>query len=277
MPFRVNANLASISTQRFLEKSQRAAEKSLSRLASGSRVVQAGDDAAGFAIAEGLRGQISGVKQAKNNAHNAQAMIQTAEGGLSEQNNILVRLRELAVYAASDTIGDTEREFLNSEFDQLKSEFDRIAQTTTFGNNRLLTGEGKEFRFQVGPGKGEENVISFKLDANTTASEVGIDSLDVLDQSDAQDALEDIDNALILMAGTRSTFGAAQSRFNYAIDHLAVQHENLQAAKSLITDVDVAEEVTNLTKAQISQDIGVSVLAQANASSQRAIQLINAA
>ena len=276
MSFRVNANTASISAQRFLEKSQRSAEKSLSRLASGSRVVRAGDDAAGFAISESLRGQISGVKQAKNNAHNAQAMIQTAEGGLAEQNNILVRLRELAVYAASDTVGDNEREFLNKEFVQLSEEFDRIAKTTTFGHNKLLTGDGKEFQFQVGPGRGEENIISFTLDANTTADEVGVAGLGIEDQSDALSALDDIDDALLTMAGTRSTFGAAQSRFNYAIDHLAVQSENLQGARSHIADVDIAEEVSNLTKAKISQDLGVAVLAQANSSSTRAMSLIGA-
>src|SRR5687767_1222586 len=126
MAFRIGSGIAPMQAGRFLNKSNEQIEKSLGSLASGSRVVRAGDDAAGFAIAESLRGQIGGTKQAKFNAESATALVQTAEGGLNEQNNILVRLRELAVYAASDTIGDEERSYLDTEFQQLTAEFDRI-------------------------------------------------------------------------------------------------------------------------------------------------------
>lgn len=274
MAFRISTNVASLSAQRYLEKSQRQAEKSLKALASGSRIVTAGDDAAGFAISETLRGQLSGTKQAKFNAQNAMSLIQTAEGGLNEQNNILVRLRELAVYSASDTIGDEEREFLDAEFQNLVSEFDRIAKSTTFGNKKLLTGTGEEFSFQVGANSGEDNVIRFTLDANTTASEVGISGLGITDKDDALDALEDLDEGLLQVAGTRAKLGAAQSRFQFAIDNLAVQADNIQQARGMIVDVDVAEEVTALSRAQILQDIGTAVLAQANNDNGRALRLI---
>ncbi|HMN69344.1 MAG TPA: flagellin, partial [Bdellovibrionales bacterium] len=242
--------------------------------ASGSRVVRAGDDAAGFAIAESLRGQLGGTKQAKFNAESATSLVQTAEGGLNEQNNILVRMRELAVYAASDTIGDTEREYLDTEFQQLSQEFDRIAKTTRYGNKQLLTGSGEEFEFQVGAYQGEENVIRFRLDANTTGSDTGISGLEVADQDAAVDTLAELDEAISKISGVRATFGAMQSRFQHAIDALAVQSENLAAARGHIVDVDMAEEVSKLTQAQILQSAGISVIAQANSASARAMQLL---
>ncbi len=275
MAFRIQSSTAANAAQRSLGKAQREVESSLKRLSSGSRIVSAGDDAAGFAIAESLRGQVRGLKQASQNAQSALSFIQTGEGGLNEQNNILVRLRELSVQAASDTIGDNEREFIDKEFQQLAQEFDRIAQSTRFGNKQLLTGSGEQFEFHIGASKGEESVIRFSLDSNTTAAEIGLDSLSITDQDTARDILSDIDDALLDIADARSTFGAVQSRFQFAIDNLSVQTENLEEARSIIADVDVAEEVSNLTKNQILQDIGVSVLAQANASSQRVLGLIN--
>lgn len=275
MAFRIRSSSAAIAAQRYLSKSQREVETSLKKLASGSRTVSAGDDAASFAISEGLRAQVRGLKQASQNAESALAFVQTAEGGLNEQNNILIRLRELAVQSASDTVGNQEREFIDKEFQQLISEFDRIALSTRFGHRQLLTGSGEEFEFHIGASKDQENVIKFTLDANTTASEVGISGLTITDQDEAREILEEIDTALLDIADARSTFGAVQSRFQFAIDNLSVQTQNLEEARSTLTDVDVAEEVTNLTKHQILQDIGVSVLAQANTSSQRALSLIN--
>ena len=272
--FRIGSNVVPLAAARHLSLAQRQIDKSLGSLASGSRVVRAGDDAAGFAIAESLRGQLGGTKQAKFNAESAISLVQTAEGGLNEQNNILVRLRELAVYAASDTIGDDERGYLNTEFTQLTAEFDRIAKSTRYGNKQLLTGSGEEFEFQVGAFQGEENVIKFQLDANTTGSDVGIDGLEVADQSDAVGALEDLDAALGKVAEVRATFGAMQSRFQYAIDALSVQAENLTEARGHIIDVDMAEEVTNLAQAQIRQQAGTAVIAQANAGSMRALRLL---
>jgi flagellin len=244
-------------------------------LASGSRVSQPGNDPAGFAISESLRGQLSGLKQARRNSESAISMLQAAEGGLAEQNNILVRLRELAIYAASDTIGDDERGFLNGEYQQLTQEFDRIAKATRFANKQLLTGSGEEFSFQVGAYSGEENTIEFTLEANTTASDVGIDGLAIDDQDAALDTLEDIDGALLKLAEARSSFGAVQGRLQFAADHLAVQAQNIDSARSQIADADIAEEASKLATNQIIQDSGIAVLAAANMNTARVAKLIN--
>lgn len=274
MSFRIASNGTSLAAGRYLEIAQRQIDKSLQSLASGSRVVHAGDDAAGFAIAESLRGQISGTKQAKFNTESAVGLIQTAEGGLNEQNNILVRLRELAVYAASDTIGDDERGFLNTEFQGLTQEYDRIAKTTRYGNKQLLTGSGEQFQFQVGAFNSPDDVIKFSLEGNTTASDSGIEGLDVSSQSGALSSLSDIDSAIMHVSGTRATFGAMQSRLQHTSDVLGVQAENLEAARGQIVDVDVAEESSKLAQAQLQQQAGTAVVAQANANNMRALRLL---
>lgn len=275
MSFKISSTVVPLNASRYLSSAQDQITASLRALASGSRINRAGDDAAGFAIAESLRGQIGGTKQAEFNAQAAQSLVQTAEGGLNEQNNILIRLRELAVYAASDTIGEEERGYLNGEFEQLVQEFDRIAKTTRYGNKSLLTGTGEQFEFQVGAYKGDENVVRFKLDADTTASDVGIDGLDVTDQGGARSALDYIDEAMTKIASTRATFGAMQSRLSHAAESLAIQAENLAEARSQIVDADLAEEVSKLAQAQIVQESATSVVAQANASSMRALRLLN--
>jgi flagellin len=274
MAFRVNNGVVSISAQRHLDVAQRQIEHSLTALASGSRITQAGDDAAGFAIANALKSQLAGSQQAKMNAEMATGLIQTAEGGLNEQNNILIRMRELAVQAASDTVGDNERGYINNEFTQLSSEYDRIAKSTRYGNKQLLTGNGEEFSFQVGPNAGVENIIKFKLDADTTGSASGVSGLDVSDRDSAAGTITDLEDAMQKIAKARATFGSAQSRFQYAIDNLAVQGENLSGAVARIVDVDVAEETSKLAQGQIQQQAGVSVLAQANASAGRVLRLI---
>lgn len=274
MSYRISTNLASLAAQRNLSQSQRATEKSLLALSSGSRINRASDDAAGFAIAESLKGQLSGTKQAKQNADSAMSFIQTAEGGLSEQNNILIRLRELAVYSASDTVGEGEREFLDSEFQQLTSEFDRIAKSTRYGNKQLLTGDGEEFTFHVGAFSGEENQVKFKLDADTTASKVGISGLSIKDQDSALDVLSQVDQSLSKVAGTRADFGAMQSRLQHASNNLSVQAENIAAARSQIVDADIAEEAAELAKNQVLQEAGIAVLAQANSNTSRVSRLV---
>jgi flagellin len=275
MSFRISASTIPAFAGRHLAKAQDQVDRALGQLASGSRIVRAGDDAAGFAISESLRGQIGGTKQAKFNTEAASSLVQTAEGGLNEQNNILIRLRELAVYSASDTIGDEEREFLDNEFQQLVEEFDRIAKSTRYGNKQLLTGSGEEFEFQVGAFRGDENIVRFELDSDTTASDVGISGLGVADQDDALSTLEDLDGALLKVAGTRAKFGAMQSRLQHATDVLGVQAENLESARSHIVDVDMAEAVTKLAQAQIAQQAGISVVAQANSTAARTVRLID--
>lgn len=275
MAFRIASTVVPIQAGRHLARAQTQLDKSLGSIASGSRIVRAGDDAAGFAISESLRGQLGGTKQAKFNAESAINLIQTAEGGLNEQNNILIRLRELAVYSASDTVGTEEREFLDNEFQQLVAEFDRIAKSTRYGNKELLTGTGESFEFHVGPGGGPENIVNFELSADTTAGDVGIDGLDVADKSSARSALSDLDDALLHVSGARASFGAMQSRLQHSADALAVQAENLEQARSQIADVDLAQEVAKMAQAQILQQAGTSVIAQANAASARALRLLD--
>lgn len=274
MALRINTNLPSLTAQRHLGRSQNQLEHSLQAIASGSRIVRAGDDAAGLAISETLRGQMAGLRQSRMNAENAMSLIQVAEGGLNEQNNILIRLRELGIQAASDTVSDTEREYLDHEYQQLTEEFDRIAVSTRFGSKQLLSGEGEEFEFQVGERSGPDNVISYKLDADTRADAMGVSGLSITDQDDARDTLEDIDSALEKLSATRADFGAIQSRLQSAQGNLDTQYENIAAARSRMYDADIAFESAQLVQAQVLQNAGVGVLAQANELSNRANRLL---
>jgi len=276
MGLRINTNLASIVAQNNLGKSQNETEHALAALASGNRIVKAGDDPAGLAISENLRGQIGGIRQARMNAENASSAIQVAEGGLNELNNIVIRLRDLGIQAASDTVSDVERGFLNEEYTQLTKEFDRIAKTTTFGNKRLLDGSGGTFQFHVGAFGGEENIIRYNLDADATAKKLNIDGLQVKDKDDARDNLEKLDKAVEEISRIRANFGAIQSRLSSTTSNLDTQYENLSAARSRIADADVAYETAQVSQNQILQAAGIAVMAQANQMPARAAQLIHA-
>jgi flagellin len=274
MALRISTNTASLSAQRHLEQSTREVENSFKALASGTRLATPQVDAAGFSISELLRGQVAGIGQANQNAKEAMAFLQTAEGTLNEQTNILIRMRELAVNAASDTVGEQERQMINQEFTQLNAEVDRIAKSTRFGSKELLTGSGQEFSFQVGPFGGEENVVHFTLESNTTASALGVDGLDLSDKSGASSALSAIDQAVTNVALTRGKLGGIQNRMQFAIDNLQSQKEHVEEARSLIADVDVAEETSKLARAQVVQQAGLSVLAQANQYPLRVMKLV---
>jgi flagellin len=274
MGLRIQTNMPSISAQRVLSTQSRRMEHSTQALASGSRIVQAADDAAGLAISENLRGQIRGIAQARNNAFNAGSAIQVSEGGLNEISNILIRLRELGIQAASDNVGEVERGFLNEESKSLVEEADRIAKTTQFGNKKLLDGSGGEMEFHVGAFSGEENVIKFSLSSNATAGELGIGGVDMTDKSGARDALGVVDTALETLGKLRANFGAIQSRLNATVSNLDVQYENLNAANSRIRDVDVAKETAEMASANILQQAAVSVLSQANQLPAVALKLI---
>ncbi len=275
MGLRISTNVAAIATQRHLAKSERDMENSLKALSSGTRLVTASTDAAGLAISENLKGQVAGLKQAGRNAENAGSLIQVAEGGLNEQNNILIRLRELGIQAASDTVSDTERGFLNEEFTQLSLEFERIAQTTVFGNKKLLTGSDEKFQYQVGPNAGSENIIEYTLDANSTASELEIDGLSIEDKDAARDSLANIDSAVERISAIRANFGAIQSRLNTAKSNINIQVENVSAAQSRLADADIAEESAKLVQSKILQDVGLAALTQATALPARAQRLIS--
>ncbi|MEZ0393075.1 MAG: flagellin [Pseudobdellovibrionaceae bacterium] len=274
MGLRISTNMPSISAQRVLQTQQRRMESATQKLASGSRIVQAADDAAGLAISESLKGQIRGIAQARNNAFNAGSAIQVSEGGLNEINNILVRLRELGIQSASDNIGQKERMFLEEESQQLLAEANRIALTTRFGDKLLLDGSGGEQEFHVGAFAGEENVIRYTLSTDARASELGIDSIDMSEKSSARDALGIVDGALDKIGQMRANFGSIQSRLNSTVSNLDIQYENLSAANSRIRDTDVAKETAEIASASILQQAAVGVLAQANTFPGVALKLI---
>lgn len=275
MGLRISTNMPSIAAQRVLQTNAKRLEHSTQALATGSRIVRAADDAAGLAISENLKGQVRGIAQARNNAYNAGSLIQVSEGGLNEINNILIRVRELGIQAASDNVGEKERGFINEESKQILQEADRIAKTTRFGDKMLLDGSGGQQEFHVGPFGGKENVIKFSLDANATAGELGIDGIDLTDKSGARDALNTVDEALGKIGTMRANFGAIQSRLDSTVSNLDTQYENISAANSRLRDTDVAKESSEIASANILQNAAVSVLAQANQFPQVALKLIN--
>lgn len=273
---RVTTNLSAINAQRNLVGSQRAINKSMAQLASGNRINIAADDAAGLAISENLKAQIRSASQAKRNANDGISLVQTAEGGLNEIGNIIVRLRELGIQAASDTVGDTERGFVNKEVEQLKSEIQRISNVTTWGTTKLLDGSSPTFDFQVGLfNNSEEDRISFRAGENVaTLDALGLADMDYTSKEGAQTALSQLDAAQTSVNGIRANLGALQNRLNSTADNLGVTEENLSAANSRIRDTDVAQASSEMTRNNILLQAGTSTLAQANQVNQLALKLI---
>jgi flagellin len=274
MGLRIQTNMAAISAQKVLGNQQKRAEHASQALASGNRIVKAGDDAAGLAISQSMNAQVKGMQMARMNSFNAVSAIQVSEGGLNEISNILVRLRELGIQAASDNIGDKEREFLNLEAQNIIAESDRIAKTTVFGDKVLLNGSGGEQTFHVGAFGGEENTITYDLSSDATASAIGIDGLSLSDKDSARDLLTTIDESMQTVGAMRANFGAIQNRLEITTNNLDTQIENLSAAKSRISDTDIARESSELASAQVLQQAAVSVLAQANQFPQIALKLV---
>lgn len=275
MSLRINTNLASINAQRQLSVQNNRTTHAMKSLASGSRIVSAADDAAGLAISENLKSQNRGNRVAKRNAEDAISFIQVGEGSLNEINNILVRLRELGVQSASDTVGDTEREFIDQEAQQLLSEVDRIAESTRFGDKFLLNGTLDELEFQVGVDGSENSIIRYNSDADATSGALNVDGLALDDKSGSRDALETIDEALNKVGSMRANFGALQNRLDSTIANLDTQHESVAAANSRIRDADIAAESAELTSSQILQQASIGMLAQANQSKAAALSLIS--
>lgn len=276
MGMRVSTNMAAINAQRNLSGSQRTMSKSMAQLASGSRINISADDAAGLAISEKLKSHIRSARQANRNANDGISMVQTAEGGLNEIGNIVTRLREIGIQAASDTVGETERGFIDKEVQQLKSEVDRIALSTKWGSANLLDGSTPKFDFQVGIFNSEnEDRISFDSSQNVaTASSLGLDALDYTTKEGAQNALAALDNAQNGVNGMRANLGALQNRLVSTTDNLGVLEENMSAANSRIRDTDVAMASSEMTRNNILMQAGVSTLAQANSVNQMALKLV---
>lgn len=276
MGLRIATNVQSMNAQRNLGVSNEKQAASLNKLSSGARITKAGDDAAGLAISEKLKGSIRSMQQANRNANDGISLIQTAEGGINEVSNILLRLRELSVQAASDTVGDVERGFTDKEFQNLKSEIDRIAQVTKYNGTSLLNGSGDTLDFQVGIENNPENDrLQYKThETDVTLGRLGLGSTGVVSKALAQDNLAVIDNAIQQVNENRAGLGALQNRLTSTVQNLAISTENLAAANSRIRDTDMALETSELTKQGILSQAGTAVLAQANSSQNLALKLL---
>ena len=276
MGFRISTNVASVNAQRNLADSQTKIGSSMAQLSSGSRINKAADDAAGLAISENLKASIRSTRQANRNASDGVSLVQVAEGGLNEISSIIIRLRELGIQAASDTVGDTERGFLNKEVEQLKEEMQRISAVTTWGKTKLLDGSTPNYDFQVGVFNSEtDDRITFKASENiATLDALGLVGIDYTSKEGAQTALESLDTAQTNVNGMRANLGALQNRLTSTINNLGVAEENLSAANSRIRDTDVASSTAEMTRNNILLQASTATLAQANAKDQLALKLI---
>ena len=276
MGLRINTNVASINAQRNLQSSQAKQAETLSKMSSGERITKAADDAAGLAISENLKAQVRGLRQANRNANDGISMVQTAEGGLNEVSSMLVRLRELSVQASSDTIGEKERGFLDVEFQQLKSEIQRISEVTQYNGTKLLDGTGDKLDFQIGIHNSEfQDRIAYDAGkANASLDSLGINSEGVGGKESAQASLGVIDESINHVNSIRADLGALQNRLGSTINNLSVYEENLSASNSRIRDADIAKETAELAKQSIMNQAGVSVLAQANNQTATALKLL---
>lgn len=276
MGMRITTNMAAISSQRTMVGSSREIQKSMAQLASGNRITKSADDAAGLAISENLKSQIRSYSQANRNANDGISLIQVAEGGLGEISTILTRMRELGIQAASDTVAEKERGLIHNEVAQLKSEVERIAQTTRFGSQKLIDGTGDVFDFQVGISNdpASDRVSYNSGDADATAGALGIDSFDYTTKEGAQEALSVLDEAQSRVNGFRATLGALQNRMESTVSNTSVMYENLSAANSRIRDTDVAQASSEMTRNNILMQASTSTLAQANQLPAMALKLI---
>jgi flagellin len=276
MGLRINTNVQSMIAQRNLGISNTKQASSLEKISSGTRIARAADDSAGLAISSKMTADIRSLRQDNRNANDGISMVQVAEGGMNEISNILTRFRELSIQAASDTIGDKERGFINKEMVQLRGEIDRIANTTEFNGRKLLNGTGDKLEIQVGLNNSPEH-DRFVYDVaklNVGAAALGVDGVHTETKEAAQGNLEKIDHAIRTLSENRSDVGALQNRLSSSVSNLQIYEENLSAAKSRIYDVDVASESSELTKQNILSQAGTAVLSQANSNAMGALKLL---
>ena len=270
MGLRINQNIEAFNAYRNLSVTQGQMAKSLEKLSSGFRINRAADDAAGLAISEGLRSQVGGLKVAARNAQDGVSVVQTAEGALTESHAILQRMRDLAVQAANDgSLDANAKTDLQTEFTSLNDELDRIAGKTTFNGQALLDGSFTAKNFQVGYASGDTIAVTIDKSDSTT---LGTNALDI--STGASAAITAVDTAIQTVSTTRAKLGATQNRFEHVINSVNVATENLSASESRIRDTDMAQEMTNFTRAQILSQAGTSMLAQANQSSQSVLKLL---
>jgi len=276
MGLRIATNIASEAVQKNIREVTNDSNTELERLSSGKRITKAGDDAAGLAIAKHLEAQGRSLRQATRNANDGISMVQTAEGSLSEISGILVRLRELGIQSASDTVGEQERGMLDLEFQELSKEVDRIAQSTEFNGVHLLDGDGKGvLDFHVGTKKGDQNIIKYdSSETNASSSSLGISGAGVTSKSEALGAVDQIDGAITILSGQRASLGAIQNRLQHSVSTLEGQVLNTENARSVIEDADVASSAAKLASSSVVKNAGISSLAQANMIPNSALKLI---
>lgn len=276
MGIRINTNVSSIAAQRALGITKNNMDNNYRKLSSGERITRAGDDAAGLAISEKLKSHIRGLRQAKRNSDDGISLIQTAEGAINEISNIIIRLRELSIQAASDTVGDTERGFSNIEFQNLLEEVQRISEGTEFNGRKLLDGSGGVVEIQVGIHNDptQDRIKYDSTTTDTTLESIGLRGENIANKEGAQLSLSKLDDALVRINGTRANLGALQNRLQSASNSIAITEENFSAANSRIRDVDVASETADMAKNNILSQAGVSVLAQANQAPNFALKLL---
>jgi flagellin len=268
---RIQHNISALNTHRQLAFNNAQAAKNLEKLSSGFRINRAGDDAAGLAISEKMRGQIRGLEMASKNAQDSISLIQTAEGALTETHAILQRMRELAVQASNDTNVTADRTAIQSEINALVSEVNRIAGNTEFNTQKLLDGSFNGKTFQIGANSGQSIQLSI---ASMGAANLGISSLCVSDATNANAAITSINKAIETVSSERSKLGAVQNRLEHTINNLGATSENLTAAESRIRDVDMAKEMMEFTKNNILMQAAQSMLAQSNQMPQGVLQLL---
>ncbi len=276
MAINVLHNVPSLTAQNSLNKTQRGVNSTLGRLATGLRIVNASDDAAGLAISENLRSQIRSTSMARRNALDGVSMLQSAEGALNEVSGMLMRMRELGVQSANGSMGTDDRELLANEFNALRDEIDRLATVTDFNGTALLDAAAT-VSLQVGIHSGSDYSLSVDFESAHTsalAASGGLSTATISSSSGAQASLAVIDEAIDKVSEIRGGFGAIQNRLTVAMDTLAVAEENLTAAESRVRDADIASESANMTRGQILMQAGVSVLAQANQLPSIAMSLI---
>ncbi len=271
----VNSNIGSLNAQRNLNSSQNALNTSMRRLSSGLRINSAKDDAAGLAISDRMTSQIRGLNQAVRNANDGISMAQTAEGALQETTNLLQRMREIAVQAANDTNTDEDRDSLDAEFQQLASEINRISDETAFNGKKLLDGTfaTNKANFHIGADQNQRISLAIAdMDASALTGGAGVG--DVQNQANANTAIDAMDTAIAAVDTERGKLGAVQSRLESTIANLTNVSENIAASRSRIMDADIAMETSSMTKSNILQQAGISVLAQANQQPQLALSLL---
>jgi flagellin len=284
MPVRIFNNIPSLNAQRILGINNDRLAQSVERISSGIRINRGADDAAGLAISEALRSDIRTLRQAVRNANDGISLINVTEGALNEQSSILIRLRELSSQASTGTVGSVERQTVQLEFDALRLEIDRIANTTAFNGQKLVDGSlassvssSGQILIQVGLDSGADSRINLNEQINlnaVTASALGIASLSVTSAAGALSALDVINSSISIVTQSRGKVGAVQNRLVRTISNLSISVENLQAAESSIRDADIAEEVALLTRNQILVQASTAMVGQANLIPQSVLQLL---